>query len=172
VLTVAILLGSFSIVPAAQAQTYTVLYRFKGGADGANPLAPLIRDSVGNLYGTAWDGGSANCRYGCGVVFKVAPNGQQSVIYSLQGGTDGAYLLCALITDGQGNAYSTTQRGDGWGSVFRLNAAGNETVLFDFNGGTVAEFLKLDWFGTRLEISMAQRLRAAEGPMAAFLKPA
>jgi uncharacterized repeat protein (TIGR03803 family) len=52
----------------------TVLHSFTGGADGAFPYAGLTRDSSGNLYGTAWQGG-AKCftSYTCGVVFKVTP---------------------------------------------------------------------------------------------------
>src|SRR5208282_2368830 len=39
--------------PSAQAQTYTVLYRFKGGTtDGENPQGGLALDKSGNLYGT------------------------------------------------------------------------------------------------------------------------
>jgi uncharacterized repeat protein (TIGR03803 family) len=33
--------------------TETVLYSFTGGADGSTPLAGVIRDSAGNLCGTA-----------------------------------------------------------------------------------------------------------------------
>ena len=35
----------------------TVLYSFKGGADGAYPAMGLLRDEAGNLYGTTHGGG-------------------------------------------------------------------------------------------------------------------
>src|SRR5262249_39429257 len=50
--------------------TYTVLYSFAGGSDGAQPLAGLIADSSGNLYGTTQLGGSNNC-----VVFQLTDTG-------------------------------------------------------------------------------------------------
>jgi len=67
--------------PAAQAQTFQVIHRFTGGADGANPIAGgITSDSQGNLYGTAGNGGifNANClssgvQVGCGTVFKLSP---------------------------------------------------------------------------------------------------
>jgi hypothetical protein len=37
--------------------TERVLYRFTGGSDGANPVAGLIADASGNLYGTTEFGG-------------------------------------------------------------------------------------------------------------------
>jgi uncharacterized repeat protein (TIGR03803 family) len=54
----------------------TVLYRFTGGADGANPNAELLQDAAGNLYGTTFRGGGGDknvCSLGCGVVFKITP---------------------------------------------------------------------------------------------------
>jgi uncharacterized repeat protein (TIGR03803 family) len=53
----------------------TVLHTFKGGADGANPTAGVIRDAAGNLYGATQAGGDPNCAFGggCGVVFKLTP---------------------------------------------------------------------------------------------------
>ena len=56
----------------------TVLHSFTGGADGGYPLAGLIRDGAGNLYGTTNLGGLGVCKVngeskGCGVVFRLAP---------------------------------------------------------------------------------------------------
>ena len=45
---------------SAFAQTFTVLYSFTGGADGANPSEGLVLDSAGSLYGTTYDGGTGN----------------------------------------------------------------------------------------------------------------
>jgi len=52
----------------------TLLYSFTGGTDGKYPFAGLIRDSAGNLYGTASQGAGTGCgSNGCGVVFKLTP---------------------------------------------------------------------------------------------------
>lgn len=56
----------FKVDPTGQE---TVLYSFTGGADGYAPFSRLVRDSAGNLYGTAAFGGA----YGSGTVFKIAP---------------------------------------------------------------------------------------------------
>jgi len=57
--------------------TYTVLYTFTGGSDGRWPLAGLIADSAGNLYGTTYSGGAgiSSTSPGEGVVFKLAGTG-------------------------------------------------------------------------------------------------
>jgi hypothetical protein len=53
---------------------YTSLYDFTGGNDGSTPISNVVRDNNGNLYGTAFDGGS-NCQSqgGCGVIWEIRP---------------------------------------------------------------------------------------------------
>ncbi len=64
----------FELSPSGGSWSFTVLYEFTGGADGAAPYSNLIMDQAGNLYGTASAGGSnSNCTGGCGVVFKFTP---------------------------------------------------------------------------------------------------
>ncbi|HEY5177523.1 MAG TPA: hypothetical protein VII95_18350 [Terriglobales bacterium] len=43
-----------SVTQTAQAQTFTVIHAFTGGADGARPYAGPTMDLEGNLYGTDW----------------------------------------------------------------------------------------------------------------------
>lgn len=121
----------------------TVLYRFTGGADGAEPYGALIRDTAGNVYGTAFQGGVGTCLGGgCGVVFKLDPAGNETVLYSFTGGADGANPGAGLIRNAAGNLYGTTSYGGdlncnqqiGCGVVFKLDSAGNETVLHTFTG--------------------------------------
>jgi len=52
-----------------------VLHILNGFPDGADPVGGLIRDSAGNLYGVAYEGGSGTAclDVGCGTVFKVTP---------------------------------------------------------------------------------------------------
>ena len=109
----------------------TVLHAFTNrDGDGARPVAGLIRDKAGNLYGTTTNGG-----HGKGVVFKVAPNGRETVLHSFQGKSDGAYPWAGLLQDEAGNLYDTTERGGGdgnFGTVFKLSPDGTETVLHAF----------------------------------------
>jgi uncharacterized repeat protein (TIGR03803 family) len=102
----------------------TVLHSFAGGADGGNPLAGLVRDTAGNLYGTTSYGGDlSGCGgFGCGVVFKLDPTGTETVLYSFTGGPDGGHPWAGLVLDAAGNLYGTTYYGgaSGQGVVFQL----------------------------------------------------
>ena len=71
-----------------------VLYSFTGGADGGGPLAGVIFDSAGNLYGTTNGGGTS----GAGVVFKIDTSGNETVLYSFTGGADGGYPIAGVIS--------------------------------------------------------------------------
>jgi len=41
-------------------------------------------------------------------VFRIAPDGTETVLYAFQGGSDGDEPLAGLIMDGAGNLYGTT----------------------------------------------------------------
>jgi uncharacterized repeat protein (TIGR03803 family) len=127
----------------------TVLYSFCSVAlctDGSTPVAGVIQDAAGNLYGTTYVGG-AN---GGGVVFKVDTTGQETVLYSFcsviknLACADGQWPAAGLIQDAAGNLYGTTTGGGsrhilnglGWGTVFKLDSAGHETVLYNFCSAT------------------------------------
>jgi uncharacterized repeat protein (TIGR03803 family) len=118
----------------------TPLYSFTGKADGGEPLAGLIRDSAGNLYGTTYAAGdqSRNCalHHGCGVVFRVSRTGHQAVLYTFTNGTDGANPAADLVRDpATGNLYGTTTAGGaGYGVVFKVDSNGVETALYAFKG--------------------------------------
>jgi uncharacterized repeat protein (TIGR03803 family) len=122
----------------------TVLHNFTGGADGWFPSSGLIRDAAGNLYGTTENGGSSSCApLGCGIVFKLTPEGVETVLHAFQGyPTDGQEPLDGLLADGQGNLYGTTFSGGTrqlcgpipapCGTIFRLSPIGEESILHDF----------------------------------------
>src|ERR1022692_4939538 len=109
----------------------TVLHSFTGGADGGTPYAGVIGDSAGNLYGTTYQGGTANV----GVVYKLDTTGHETVLYSFTGGADGGGPTAGVILDSAGNLYGTaTYSSAGAGVVYKLDSTGHETVLFTFTG--------------------------------------
>jgi uncharacterized repeat protein (TIGR03803 family) len=131
----------FELTPGG---TIITLHAFQGGSDGYGPSGGVIMDSSGNLYGTTYGGGSGtNCEFGCGLVFKLTPDGTYAVLYAFQGGSDGSAPEAGLVTDAAGNLYGTTFWGgdtnscsDGCGTVFKLTPAGQESVLHAFHYGS------------------------------------
>ncbi len=111
---------------------YTVLHSFGGGADGAHPSSKMLIDSAGNLYGTT-DGGDVATDYG--TIFKLAPDGTETVLYNFQGGADGAGSIGPLLAGPGGIFYGTTSAGgaSGDGTLFKLDAAGTKTILHNFS---------------------------------------
>jgi uncharacterized repeat protein (TIGR03803 family) len=113
----------FEVIPKTREET--VLYSFSGGADGAYPDGGVIRDTKGNLYGTAYEGGSGNCTQygynGCGVVFKLDTTGAETVLHSFDE-SDGVNPVCGVTMDSKGRLYGTTLAGgsDGYGVVWEI----------------------------------------------------
>jgi uncharacterized repeat protein (TIGR03803 family) len=126
----------------------TVLYSFKGYADGNEPEDNLILDNEGNLYGTTFYGGTGTgCGVpdgGCGTVFEVTQAGTETVLYSFGvGAADGNFPTSGLVRDAEGNLYGTTAYGGlvngsycpvGCGTVFKLSSTGTKTTLYSFTG--------------------------------------
>jgi len=118
--------------------TETVLYSFNSAVEGYTPLAGLIMDKQGNLYGTTNVGGT----HGFGTVFEVNPStGTETVLYNFgsQTGDGQNPQYCGLVMDARGNLYGTTTYGGahGFGTVFRLKpSTGTETVLYSFGSQT------------------------------------
>lgn len=74
--------------------------------------------------------------YDYGTVFKLAPDGTESVLHTFAGGSDGAYPAASLIADKTGNIYGTTLSGGryDYGTVFKLSPDGRENILYNFDG--------------------------------------
>jgi uncharacterized repeat protein (TIGR03803 family) len=149
-LLIAIALWMFVGTALAAGPIETVIYSFRSGGDGAHPLAGLVADHAGNLYGTTANGGNLACTAGCGTVFELAPaqggGWTETVLYAFQGGNDAAGPEANLIFDAAGNLYGTTYGGGaaGRGTVFQLTRQGGawvETVLYSFAGGSDGAYL-------------------------------
>jgi hypothetical protein len=93
-----------------------VRFTFPGGAGGELAESGVVRDRVGNLYGTTEGGGASGpgCGgTGCGVLYKLDPSGNETVLR-----TPGAGAV-ALGPDG--NLYGNGGGGTGGGGViFKL----------------------------------------------------
>jgi uncharacterized repeat protein (TIGR03803 family) len=134
---------------------FTPLYTFAGGNDGNDPEAGIVFGPGGSLYGTTiYGGGSTNCPYGCGTVFKLQPQAaacktalcpwKETVLYRFQGGSDGSCPGWGnLVFDQSGAIYDTAGEGGntctvGWGVVYKLTPSGQsytQSVLYRFTGG-------------------------------------
>jgi uncharacterized repeat protein (TIGR03803 family) len=127
---------------------FQLLHAFSGGPnDGGQPLAPLILDRTGNLYGTNLGG-----------VFKLRTDGSgfQLLHIFLGGADDGLGPVAALDLDDFGNLYGTTPKGGASdaGTVFRMRTDGTGfQLLHTFTYGSASDgsepyaSLFLDGFG-------------------------
>jgi uncharacterized repeat protein (TIGR03803 family) len=129
----------------AQAQTFSVLHTFTGGADGGNPDAGLTWDKAGNLYGTAHGYGSG----GHGTVYRLTHGDSGwafSPLYAWSGGVGGAAPLARVVFGPNGILYGTTTVYD-YGTVFNLRppaTAACKTLLCPWTETVLHTFEILD----------------------------
>jgi uncharacterized repeat protein (TIGR03803 family) len=123
-----------------------VLHSFGHGTDGTFPVAGLVSDATGNLYGVAYEGGTGPCSRtgnpGCGIVFELTPKAgggwAEKVLHHFNL-TDGGWPVGSLIFDAAGNLYGMTNGGGAhdWGTAFELmhRAGGGwaEKILHNFD---------------------------------------
>jgi uncharacterized repeat protein (TIGR03803 family) len=132
----------FKITPAG---VLTTLYTFSAmqppgsnfgfNPDGANPFGSLVQGKDGNFYGVTARGGSN----GDGTVFKIAPTGVLTTLYTFSAGhtgnADGAWPYGGLALASDGNFYGVCSAGgaNGNGSVFKITTSGAFTSLYSFS---------------------------------------
>lgn len=125
----------FRLTQSGNTWTETNVYDFQGGTDGKSPIAGLMIDGSGNVYGATSDGGSG----GGGTVFELVPSGNSytfKLLYSFsgqQGNNCGPWGT--LTTDATGSLYGTTycDGSNHGGSVFKLTSTQNGWVYTSFH---------------------------------------
>jgi uncharacterized repeat protein (TIGR03803 family) len=111
--------------------TETVLHSFANAPDAANPVNGLIMDKAGNLYGTAYAGGTGN---GNGAVYELSPSDgswTEQVIYDINS------VYSGLTMNAAGNIFGTT-----YNTIFELVANGSggwkQNVIYTFAAANAA----------------------------------
>ena len=137
----------------------SVVFSFKGGADGFGASSGLTRDEAGNFYGATLAGGISNpaCTGDgppgtCGVVYKIDRDGKETVLHTFTGKADGYAPFGSLIRDWQGDLFGVASNGGdisssfcndtvldlsgalGCGTVFKIDGAGSFSVIHTFKG--------------------------------------
>jgi uncharacterized repeat protein (TIGR03803 family) len=104
--------------------TETVLYAFANTTDGAFPVAGVVLDKEGNIYGTTESGGDLGCDSGegCGVVYKIDTAGNFTVLHTFDETDGDAPGWGALLLDSSGNLYGATGAGGttNHGVIFKI----------------------------------------------------
>jgi uncharacterized repeat protein (TIGR03803 family) len=125
------------VCPAGSNQTAgsnwceTVLHYFQGGSDGSGPVAGVVLDSAGNLYGAAEQGGTD----GYGTLYEISANGQFTVLYSFDGADDGGQPWGTPALSPSGYTLYGTAMGFGqnpaiYGTVWSYQLPQPQTITF------------------------------------------
>ena len=143
---------AFRLTPGG---AYTLLHSFGGPAgDGSYPyLGALAQGSDGSFYGTTMQGGA----HGQGVVFRMTPTGEVTVLHAFAGGSeDGALPRGQLILASDGLLHGATVCGGAsnppsgcGGTLYYLNTSGgNFTISHRFGASDApqAPLLESDGF--------------------------
>jgi uncharacterized repeat protein (TIGR03803 family) len=122
---------------------YAIIYSFKGGENGFNPLGTLL-ESDGIFYGTTLYGGSTACygpAYGCGTFFSVTADRKERVLYHFK--PHGSVWPSGGLIEAGGAIYGVAGGGKtdrcggnfGCGTVYEISKSGQERTVYTFQGG-------------------------------------
>jgi len=125
--------GFGTVFKVSSKGAFTVLHNFTGG-DGAWPLANVVRDSAGNLYGTTTSGGN----YDEGTVFKMSPAGKVTTLYTFEGTKDGNEPFQPVMLDGKGNLYGYVYEFEdgsqvGSGMIYKITSSKQFSIVYNFD---------------------------------------
>ena len=142
--------GTVFRLNASQGYSFSTLYAFTGGGDGAFPYNGVVIGPDGGLYGSTYLHGGNGCGgNGCGTVLSLRPRAtichalvcpwMETGLYTFMGGSDGSEPTQGtnVIFDHTGNVYGTTASGGayGQGTVYKLTRSGSgwiESVIHSF----------------------------------------
>ena len=140
----------FKVTPAG---VYSILYNFGATkVDASTPLSGPTVDAHGNVYGVTDAGGA----YGSGAVYKIAPNGHETILHSFNPSIgDGSHATTEVTIDKSGNVWGTCTYGGyrNYGIIFEITASGAYSTKLNFgwtlasSAGTPASGLTLDAAG-------------------------
>jgi hypothetical protein len=122
---------------------------------GTGPVAGVVADAYGRLYGTTTAGGTGACDggSGCGTVYEVHPKAGGSgwairALHDFQDDAGGSYAAAPVTVGADGTLYGYTSGGT-WGTVFQLSPPSNETgtwtfqILYTFTNETDGNLLSV-----------------------------
>ncbi|HWA90053.1 MAG TPA: choice-of-anchor tandem repeat GloVer-containing protein [Rhizomicrobium sp.] len=122
----------FKLTPSGEE---TILHRFDGGTDGLSPWGEMVFDDSGNLYGTTSSGGSSECTFSCGTLFKIKPNGTKVILHNFGADVeDGSDPMGGLTFDDKGTLWGTTLQGGDHvrGTLYKMTRNGKVSVAWAF----------------------------------------
>ncbi len=147
----------FELTPYHGGWTEQIVYAFNPDlGDCNNPMAGLVFDASGNLYGTA----NTGCGYGG--VYQLVPSGSgwtENILLSLNGFGNGDGIEASLTPDGHGSFYGTTVGlgPNNGGTIFELtpsNGSWMYSLVHAFGGGGDGSYptapVTLDASGTHM----------------------
>ena len=133
----------YELTPSGAGYEESVLYRFQGGDDGADPSYGLLLAPHGVIYGTTQGG-----FYGTSTIFRLAPTDTggyaEAVLYRFCTACAGLqYASSGLVDGADGDLYGTAGNGFGGytyqtnhGAVYKLDpGTGAVSVVYAFQGG-------------------------------------
>ncbi len=116
----------FELSPTFSGWQYNLLHAFSStlvsytGLPGGGPMASLVMDTAGRLYGTTSASGQFECGpgFGCGSVFELTPgdNGWTfTTLHDFTGGMDGGIPVSSVTLGAHGELYGTANSGGAYG---------------------------------------------------------